>query len=160
MRKSNLITLTATLAVALAITVGAAHAHGRGGPGGGPCRQDLQTLCPNVTPGPGAFRGCLATLCPQVPPGPGAFGTCLQQHEDQLSADCKAHIDKMQAKIAAWHEACGNDVQTLCGDVSGRHGVFKCLHQHQDELSQTCQDLLAEHHGHHCHHGQNPTPTS
>ena len=154
MRK-NLITLTATLAAALAVTVGAADAHGRSGP----CRQDLQTLCPNVTPGPGGFRGCLATLCPQVTPGPGAFGTCLQQHQDQLSPECKAHLSQMQAKIAAWHEACGNDVQTLCGDVSGRRGVFKCLHQHKDELSQACQDLLAQHHHRHHHHDHNPNPT-
>lgn len=155
MRLRTLITLLVPLALAFALAPGAADAHGRGGP----CREDLKALCPNATPGPGSFRDCVATLCPQVTPGPGAFGNCLPLHQDQLSPECQTHVTKMQAKIAEWQQACGADVQTLCGDVSGRHGVGKCLRQHHDELSQTCQDLLAQHHHRHHHHDHNPNAT-
>jgi hypothetical protein len=156
MKPSYLSALIAPLAVALTITT--AQAHDRGGP----CRQDLQALCPSVTPGPGSFRSCLATLCPDIAPGKGAFASCLEQHADQLSAACQEHLSQQQAHLAAWQQACGADVQTFCGDVSGRHAVGKCLHEHHDALSQSCQDLLAQHH--HCHHhhqrGASPTPAS
>lgn len=155
MRTSRFAIFVAPLALALAGAPAFAHGPGRAGP----CRQDLQTLCPDVTPGPGAFRNCLQTLCPDLTPGPGAFATCLQQHASQLSAACQQHLNDMQAKMAAWQQACGNDVQTFCSDAGpGPRGVGKCLHEHQSELSQACQDLLAQHHGHHHHHHHGPNP--
>ena len=155
---SKFIMLIAPLTVALTITPALAHGHH----GGGACRQDLQTLCPNVTPGPGAFRDCLATLCPDLTPGRGAFASCLQQHASELSAACQQQLDTMQAKIAAWQQACGGDAQTFCGDAGpGPWRIGKCLREHQSELSQPCQDLLAQHHGHHHHHQCGaPTPGS
>ncbi len=149
--------LLAGMPLALALMTAPAFAHGHHH-GGGACRQDLQTLCPDVTPGPGAFRNCLTTLCPDATPGPGVFATCLQQHTDQLSPACQQQLSKMQAKIAAWQQACGTDVQTFCSDAGpGPWKVGKCLHEHQSELSSACQDLLAQHHHHH-HHAANPTP--
>jgi len=156
---SKFIMLIAPLAVALATSPVLAHGH-HGPHDGGACRQDLQTLCPDVTPGPGGFRDCLATLCPDLPPGPGGFADCLQQHASALSPACQQHLSKMQAKMAAWQQACGSDVQTFCGDVApGPWSVGKCLHEHQSELSQPCQDLLAQHNRHHHHRGA-PTPGS
>ena len=153
MKIEKLIMPIATLTLTLALSSGA-HAHGHCGP----CRQDLQALCPSVTPGPGHFRDCLETICPDVTPGPGGFATCLQQHSDQLSAACQDHLKQMQARIDAWRQACGGDVQTLCGDVSGRHAIGKCLREHQDQLSQACQDLLAQHHRRDHHRGMSDTP--
>ncbi len=155
MRTSRMMMLTAPLAVALMAAPALAHGHH----GGGACRQDLQTLCPNVTPGPGSFRGCLAMLCPGLTPGPGAFASCLQQHASELSPACQQDLNKMQAKIAAWQQACGGDVPTFCSDVApGPWSIRKCLREHQSELSQPCQDLLAQHHGHRHHPSPNPTP--
>jgi hypothetical protein len=152
---SKFIMLIVPLGVALTVAPALAHGHH----GGGPCRQDLQALCPNVTPGPGSFRDCLATLCPGVTPGPAAFASCLQQHASELSAACQEHLTKMQAKIAAWQQACGGDVQTFCSDAGpGPWRIGKCLRKHRSELSQACQDLLAQHHGHH-HDHQCATPT-
>ena len=142
---SKFIMLIALLAAALTVTPALAHGHH----GGGACRQDLQTLCPSVTPGPGSFRDCLATLCPDLTPGPGAFASCLQQHASELSAACQQHLTKMQARIAAWQEACGGDAQTFCSDVApGPWRVGKCLREHQSELSQPCQDLPGAAPGH------------
>ena len=157
---SKFIVITAPLALAL-MTATPALAHGHHGAGA--CRQDLQTLCPNVTPGPGSFRDCLATLCPDLTPGPGAFANCLQSAASSasvtLSEQCQAHLSQMQAKIAAWQAACGGDVQAFCSDAAPGHwATGKCLHEHQSELSAPCQDLLAQHHGH--HHCGSPTPGS
>lgn len=144
----------AALAVALTTTPALAHGHH----GGGACRQDLQTLCPNITPGPGSFRDCLATLCPDLTPGPGSFASCLQQHASGLSAACQQQLNEMQARLTAWQQACGGDVQAFCSAVApGRWSIGKCLREHQSELSQPCQDLLAQHHGH-CHHHGAATP--
>jgi len=146
---SKFIVLIAPLAVALTTAPALAHGHH----GGGACRQDLQTLCPNVTPGPGNFRDCLATLCPDLTPGPGTFASCLQQHASALSAACQQQLNEMQARLAAWQQACGDDAQTLCSAAApGPWSTGKCLREHQSELSQPCQDLLAQHHGHRHHH--------
>ena|SRR5215510_12325892 len=121
----------------------------------GPCRQDVNALCPSVTPGPGSFRYCLGTLCPDLAPGPGGFVSCLQKYSDKLSAECQQHLSDVQAKVAAWKQAfdqaCSADVQSFCSGVEpGHHAIFKCLRDHKDELSQTCTDQLAKfHHGHH-----------
>ncbi len=151
MRTRRMLVAGMPLALALLTTPAFAHGHHHGDA----CRQDLQTLCPDVTPGPGGFHDCLATLCPDATPGPGGFATCLQQHAAQLSSTCQQQLSKMQAKMAAWQQACGADVQSFCSDAGpGPWKIGKCLRSHQSELSQTCQDLLAQHH----HHGANPTP--
>lgn len=155
---AKFIMLIAPLAVALMATPALAH----GPHGGGTCRPDLQTLCPNVTPGPGSFRDCLQTLC-QATPGPGAFASCLQEAATSkgvtLSDQCQAHLTKMQAKIDAWKTACGGAVTTYCSDLTDPREIGKCLRQNQAKLSSDCQALLAQHHGHHHHHHCHPTPT-
>ena len=160
MKLFNVGTLLASLAVALLMTPGAARAEH----GGWACRQDIQALCPDVTPGPGNFRGCLQALCPQVTPGPAGFGSCLQQAAQSqghtLSSECQDQLAKMQAKIAAFQQACGDDVKTYCSDVTGPRGIFKCLRDNQENVSASCQDVLAQHHDRHHHHHecQKPTP--
>ncbi|MGD0946007.1 MAG: hypothetical protein ABSA52_01145 [Candidatus Binatia bacterium] len=158
MEMSKFIMLIAPLAVALTTT----PARACGPHGGGACRPDLQTLCPNVTPGPGSFRSfrdCLQTLC-QATPGPGAFASCLQEAATSkgvtLSDQCQAHLTKMQAKMDAWKTACGGAVTTYCSGITGPRDIGECLREHQSELSNTypqCQALLAQHHGHRHHHG-------
>jgi Cysteine rich repeat len=138
MRATTIVSLIVPVALGLAVTSAPARAKH-----GGPCRQDVQKLCPDIPPGPKGFRDC------------------LEQHKNELSPACQAHLSDIEAKAAAWHQACGGDVQTLCGDVSGPHQVLKCLHQHQGQLSQACQDLLAQHHrDHHAPAPNAPAPTS
>jgi hypothetical protein len=163
MSGSKVITLIAPLAMTLAVAAGPARAEFGAGPGAGPCKQDVQALCPSVTPGPGSFHYCLGTLCPDLAPGPGGFLGCLQKYADKLSPACQQHLSEVQAKMAAWkqafQQACQGDVQAFCGDAGADHrAVFKCLHEHGDELSQTCKDQLAEHHGHHGDHCAGATP--
>jgi len=161
MKGLRILSFIAPLAVTLAVAAGPARAEHSTGP----CRQDVQALCPNVTPGPGSIRYCLGTLCPDLTPGPGGFVSCLQKYSDKLSSACQQHLSDLQTKIAAWkqafQQACGADVQTFCADSGSDHrAVFKCLHEHKDNLSQTCQDQLAEHHGHHGEHCSGPKQAS
>jgi hypothetical protein len=147
--------MTALLAAAIAVTPGWARAER----GDGPCRTDVEALCPSVTPGPGSFHYCLGTLCPDMKPGPGGFLACLEQHSDKLSAACQEHLREVQAKMDAWKQACQSDVQTFCSDAgTGPRAIGKCLRQHEDQLSQTCKDQLAQHHKRGCYHHETPTP--
>jgi len=155
---SKSIMLIAPLAVALTTAPALAH----GPHGGGACRTDLQTLCPNVTPGPSSFRSfrdCLQTLC-QATPGPGAFASCLQEAATAkgvtLSDQCQAHLTKMQAKIAAWQTACGKYAQVNCTSDTGPRAIGQCLRAAQQtdpNFPTACAALLAQHHGHRHHQG-------
>ena len=139
MRGFKVIALIAPLAAALMMASPAHAEHG-----GGPCRADVQRLCPDVEPGFGGFRECLTA------------------HASELSPACQERLSRMQAKMAAWRAACHDDVQKLCGDVApGRGNIIRCLHENQDQLSESCQEQLAEHHRHHHHHHgcEGPTPT-
>jgi len=127
----KVMTLVAPLTVALSMTAAPAHANRRGGP----CRADVQKLCPDVTRGSGGFRDCLI------------------QHAAELSPACQEHVNAMKAKIEAWRQACQDDVQKFCSDVQTGHGkIIKCLRTNQDSLSQACQDQLAQHRRHRRHH--------
>ena len=52
----------------------AAETQRAGGPGGGPCKQDVQSLCPAVKP------------------GEGRIAACLKANHEKVSAGCKAAI--------------------------------------------------------------------
>ena len=91
-------------------------------PAASPCQADVARLCPNVQPGRGAIRAC------------------LQQNTDQLSAECKAHIDQAHQRFEAMRAACQPDVEKFCADVTpGGHRIAACLRAHASELSQACQ---------------------
>ncbi len=138
MRVSKTIMLIIPLGAALTL-LGPAHAQR----GTGPCRQDVQKLCPNVKPGGGALRDC------------------LQQHASELSPACQEHLKQAKARMAQWRQACHDDVQKLCSTVSPGHGgIVRCLQQHHDQLSKSCQDQLAQARAHRGRHAPPATPAS
>jgi hypothetical protein len=127
-------TLIAPLAVALSVAPGPAHAQR----GQGPCRQDIEKFCPGIQPGGGRYRDC------------------LQQHASELSPACQQHLSKVKSTAASWRQACKDDVQKLCLNVTpGRGKMVKCLREHEAELSQACKDQL----GRRGHRRQAPAST-
>lgn len=58
----------------------AAETPNRGGPGGGPCKQDVQSLCPGVKP------------------GEGRIAACLKANREKVSGSCKAAIKARQGQ--------------------------------------------------------------
>lgn len=137
MELRKMMMLIAPLALALSAPAGAAQAkHGNG-----PCRQDIEKLCPGTKPGGGAFRDC------------------LEKHATELSPACQERVKQMKAQVDTWRQACQDDVQKFCAQVEpGRGNIKHCLHQHHDQLSQTCQAQIAQHRRKHKHHV--PTPTA
>lgn len=123
MKAWKVVTLVAPLAVALNLSPSLAQPKG----GRGVCRADIEKFCPNIKPGGGAYRDC------------------LKSHAAELSPACQEHLKQVKAKVAAWRQACKDDVQKFCADVApGRGNVAKCLRQHRNDLSQACKDQLAQ----------------
>ena len=91
-----------------------------------PCKADLEKFCQGVQP------------------GEGRIAKCLNEHEAELSQECKASMKSstMEAKevVDAFSQACGKDVETLCKGVPPGEGrIAKCLTEHEAELSQECK---------------------
>jgi hypothetical protein len=80
------------------------------GPGHGACKADRETFCPDAR-------------------GPREVGACLSEHEAELSAECLAVHQQMQA--------CRAEVEALCPDLAGRE-FRECVMDHRDEISDDC----------------------
>jgi hypothetical protein len=95
---------------------------------------------------PPAARPCeadVARLCPGITPGQGSVRQCLRQNADQLSTECKAHIEQAREHFHAAREACQGDVSKFCADVKPGHGrIVACLSEHSAELSDACKAQL------------------
>jgi hypothetical protein len=102
----------------------------------------LAQQAPATAPAPTA-RPCaadVARLCPGAQKDHGAIRQCLQEHADQLSQACTAHIDQMKQHLQAAREACQADVAKLCPDVKPGGGrIAACLREHASELSDSCK---------------------
>ena len=95
----------------------------------GPCHQDVEKYCNNVTPGEGAVLRCLQ-----------------QQDPDQLSAGCRLKGETAMKKAAVFREACGAEMERLCSQVlQGEGKRVRCLLEHQSEVkTPACQEKLAQ----------------
>jgi hypothetical protein len=88
----------------------------------------------------GGCKADVERLCPGTQPGHGHVMSCLRGKEDQVSAECKAHIEEMHQKFQAAKAACQPDVQQFCQDVQPGGGrVMQCLRAHEAELSDACK---------------------
>ncbi len=139
MKVRRIIMLVGPLAVALCAPAAPVRAQGANGP----CRQDIEKLCPGIKPGGGAYK------------------KCLEQHAAELSPACQDRLKQMKANVAAWRQACQDDVHKFCAQVDPGHGnIRRCLHDHHNELSQACQDQIAQHRHGRGRHAQTPAPGS
>ncbi len=85
-------------------------------------------------------RAEMDKFCKDVPTGQGRVLKCLQEHEADLSAECRAHVN-----TAAQYVACLDDIMRLCPKTQpgGARGM-KCLRTHQGELSDECKRELSK----------------
>lgn len=84
----------------------------------GPCKKDIEKLCPGVKPGHGTIRDC------------------LKDKKDQLSQECKDKMAEKKEKAKELKEICSKEVETFCKDVKrGKGKIIKCLKKHQNEAS-------------------------
>jgi len=97
---------------------------------GGPCAQDVKTLCPDASTRQ-------------------EFHQCLHDHADQVSAACTEKMQAWQQRRAAVETACQADLTAFCPDATGRD-IRHCLHEHRSELSDSCSQAIDALHQHHC----------
>jgi hypothetical protein len=79
---------------------------------------------------PQACRADARKLCAGTQPGGGRMLACLQEHEAELSPDCRAALPALQR--------CAKEMQSVCGD-SGRRGLRECVRKNADKLSPECR---------------------
>jgi len=95
-----------------------------------------------------ASRPCaedVEKFCKGVQPGGGRIAECLKQHENELSGPCKQRIQETRERAKEVHQACADDVQKFCGDVTpGKGRVAQCLKEHANQLSPECKKKLEE----------------
>lgn len=102
-----------------------------------PCRDDVQRLC-----GDDQYSRA-------------GIASCLERHVSELDPACLERFTKTTARIDAFHQACGADVQSLCPTADWGRKTFQCLRDHESNLSQPCKDKIAEireRHHDKCHH--------
>jgi hypothetical protein len=91
-----------------------------------PCAADTAKFCKDV-------KGMQGTM------------QCLKEHEADLSPQCQARVQAMEARVKEMSDACQGDVQQFCQDVSAGGGrIAQCLKQHESQLSATCKAELAQ----------------
>jgi hypothetical protein len=82
-------------------------------------------------------------FCSTVKPGAGNVSRCLRDHDDKLSARCKAKLEadteRAKAIIEDFTYACTTDIGRFCSNVTmGEGRIYKCLGQHATGLSDRC----------------------
>lgn len=95
----------------------------------------------------GACRNDAKKFCGDVKPGGGRVRDCLKRHEADLSQACKDNIaegkKKMQEKMNELKEACKQDLQQYCANVTPGEGrEMACLRSYSDKLSAGCKEKL------------------
>jgi hypothetical protein len=103
----------------------------------------LAQQTPAATPPARPCEADVARLCPGIQPGQGSVRQCLRQNAEQLSTECKAHIEQARQHFHATKEACQGDAAKFCAEVKPGHGrIAACLSEHASELSDACKAQL------------------
>ena len=90
---------------------------------GGPCKADRMKHCSHTMGDHGKML------------------QCMNEHEKDLSAECREHKNAMNADMKSAHAACMQDINKFCNDVKPGQGRMRdCLKKHQSEISSTCKD--------------------
>ena len=87
------------------------------------CRAELERYCPNIEPGP-------------------RLGECMEQHQNELSSDCKKAHEQIKASGPMGGGAgysCRADIQKYCTNMEPGPGLGECLEQHLNDLSSECK---------------------
>ncbi len=112
----------AIMAVGLGVVLSVACGASLGLAKSEPCRAEMEKFCKDVAAGQGRVL------------------KCLQEHDADLSAECRAYVN-----TAAQYVVCLDDIMRLCPKTQpgGARGM-KCLRSHQGELSDECKRELSK----------------
>lgn len=108
------------LVVAVAAAIGTSAALAQAGPAASACRADVSAHCAGTRP------------------GGGRIAACLQQHEAQLSPDCKAQIGVIAE--------CSQQVRQVCSpQASTLPAMRDCFKARSGEFSTACRGVITSH---------------
>jgi hypothetical protein len=105
---------------------------------------------------PEACKADIEKFCSEVQQGRGRIVRCLNEHTDELSADCKgfmatrrkaAHEARRQQgrQRAGLRAACQADIEKFCKQAIGKPDqMAECLRTHQKELSDPCREKVEQ----------------
>lgn len=94
---------------------------------GGPCKKDMETLCPGV-------KGDREKVA-----------QCLKENAEKFSPECRAHQEKMKEMLQTLHGACEHDIESLCSDVEpGEKRIMKCLRKNRKSVSEACREAFQD----------------
>lgn len=96
--------------------------------------------------GTGSCHADREKFCKGVEQGEGHIVKCLKEHENELSAECKAHAEQMKAKFKEMKEECKADAEALCKDTEPGGGrIMKCLHENADKIQNAqCKEGMSK----------------
>ena len=108
--------------------------------GPNPCSGDIDKFCSGSVIRPG-------------PAGMAALMECLEEHEKELSEDCRdfeagmggARMERSEAMRAKrqFRQTCMDEMARLCKDASPTQGgMMQCLTEHEGALSTPCSQSL------------------
>lgn len=91
------------------------------------CREEIQTLCANITPGEGRLT------------------MCAIERREQLVDSCKIEVQAMMEQRHSFRTACSDDAKSLCAKLhspprSGR--LYACLKYNEEQISPACKGEL------------------
>jgi len=83
----------------------------------------------------------IAKFCKDIQPCRGLLMNCLKEHENELSATCKAKVEGSKKRLEEAQQACSEDIQKFCKDVQPGGGrIARCLKEHACDLSPACKE--------------------
>jgi Cysteine rich repeat len=94
----------------------------------------------------------LTKYCSTVTPGEGRLALCMMAHEDKVSGQCYGAIfdvaDGIElaiSKVRRAADACGTDVNKICGNVNPGEGrIARCMVDNKSQLSPGCRTAFAD----------------
>jgi hypothetical protein len=98
------------------------------------CRQELTTLCKDVTPGEGRILACLY-----------AFSDKLTPRCEFALYDSIVQLDRTLTNLAYAVSECRDDLKSHCSSIQPGEGrLLDCLNRNADKLSSRCGTALQD----------------
>ena len=95
------------------------------GAGFGPCKEEVQRVCPDVKPGEGRVV------------------RCLEEKKADLSPACRDFLQQRRAEYRTARVACADDMKRLCAGIRpGQGRIAACLRRHEADLSPACKQEM------------------
>ncbi|HWO99255.1 MAG TPA: cysteine rich repeat-containing protein [Methylococcus sp.] len=87
----------------------------------------------------------IAKFCPGLGLGEGKIQRCLEEHKEELSADCRPRFEAALSRSHEIRHACAADVAKFCREVApGKGRLAQCLRRHHRQVSSACMERLRE----------------